>query len=117
MTTTQTAAKQWPAAMYAVAGHMLEHRLPGPDSIEAPRLYEGGRHVVVYLTPHEAAEKWAATIHVDDEQVEAGVTDHFERVTWSGRLPDTGVRVQIRALRRTDVGRLYAVPSTPDGAA
>lgn len=78
-------------AMYAVAQHMLDHRLPAPINIEAP--HTCSRHpegAVMVSVPTTGLDAWLDTVDVQEVRVrEVGVDrglEGWEAVEHHGRI-------------------------------
>lgn len=82
-TSGDTVAKTATFAMYAVAQHMLDHRLPAPFSIKAPSVCpaETGTRRVTIAVPSSAATEWLDSVLVVDERTRPAVvpTDVMKR--------------------------------------
>lgn len=87
-------------ALMAVAVHMFEHALDAPHSIAIDR--HGPRTAAVQISVHhDSADAWVESIAVDSRtSVPVSNLDIFNqpmlRHVVSGRLPDLGIRVQLR---------------------
>lgn len=97
-----------PIGMYAVAQHMIDHRLPAPMSITGPTQCTGENAILVGVFSHQV-DAWVETIEIDVTTVTPTLNvTGYERVAYDGRLPDTGIRISVRCARRT-VSHLRAV--------
>lgn len=97
-------------ALRAVARHMLDHDLQ-VVSIRRPALSLGERSVIVAVPDDDLdgywAARWSDTLAVDATTADPvthpdlpQVPVLFERYVVHGRLPDSGVRVSVVAIRR-----------------
>lgn len=75
----------------AVAQHLFDHQLPSPLSIQFNRERDA---ILVHVDSTPASiELWVASLHLD--HVEESRRGHIAYVTSHGRLPDSGVRVDV----------------------
>jgi hypothetical protein len=98
-----------PIALRAVARHLLDHDLE-VDSISAPITCLGETSVIVHVNGAGDgywSARWADTLHVDDKVTESSSSGLFDRHIVHGRLPDSGVRVSVVAVR------VVVLPSGP----
>jgi hypothetical protein len=112
-----TTARTVPLAMRAVARHLVDYELT-IVSIHEPK--PGEDAILVYVRGDQAWADWIATIAVDGTTrapaVQSDLPDGaYEWYVVRGRLPDSGVRVAIKTVRRAVppvqlVHRLVAVP-------
>lgn len=100
-TSAEIFSKQFPIAMIALGKHMQRHQLPAPLDIEVDQHTSTIRLVLLGNHSHE---EWLNSVHVDDEHnlyelPPTGELEPFFRTTWDVRLPDSGIRVQLRGSR------------------
>lgn len=100
-TTEETFSKQFPIALVALGQHMAKHQLPAPLDIEVDQHTGIIRLVLVGFSTHE---QWLNSVHVDEENnayqlPPTGALEPYFRTTWDVRLPDTGIRLQLRGSR------------------
>lgn len=117
---SDTVARTTTFAMYAVAQHMLDHRLPAPFSIEAPamcRQTTGARRVKI-LIPSSAATEWLDSVIVIDErtrlvELPGRRWGRWTRVEYDVSFPSPvgDVAAMITLVRGSDLALV------PDGAA
>ena len=93
----ETFDKQARIAMHAITGHMIDHDLPVPMEIE-PRPDE--QIIRIYLRGLATHDEWLNSVDVDRENNEyrtprPGELEPFFRTTWTVRLPDLGVRLEL----------------------
>lgn len=102
-------------ALMAIAVHIFEHALHAPHSIAIDRT--GPRaHAVTISLHHDSADAWVDSIAVDARTSEpVSNLDIFGkpmlRHVVSGRLPDMGIRVQLRFFEVVASTRLQVVGS------
>lgn len=87
-------------AFMAIATHLFEHQLDVPHSIAIDRHGPNAGRIVVAVH-HESADAWVESIAIDAHTTEpVSNRDIFNkpmlRHRVEGRLPDLGIRVQLR---------------------
>ena len=90
---------QTPAALLALAQHIIDHQLPAPCSIETPVWSETG-DLLVHVRQADSAA-WRASIHVTDESAEtrhshSSLVRRFGIEKAWGTLPDTGIQIVVK---------------------
>lgn len=113
---TETFSKQTPIALHAITGHMVEHNLSAPMSID---ILPGEQVIRIRLGGGVVAQDaWINSVCIDDEVNEVidspvlkSITGNSAgiRTAWSVRLPDSGVTFEVVAYRLAPV--LTAVPA------
>lgn len=78
-------------AMRAVAAHLFDHHLPAPLSIQVTQ--ERDAILVQVDSSQSSIEAWTQSLHID--QASEHQRGHVRYVTRHGRLPDSGVRVDL----------------------
>lgn len=98
---TTTFQKQYPLAMIALGEHMQAHHLPAPTAVDIVEYGHFGQqpttHTIRLRLPFAGDVAWVNSVIIDHEdtvEVDLGF-----RTTWSVRLPNTGFRFQLVALR------------------
>lgn len=102
-------------AFMAIATHLFEHGLDVPHSIAIDRHGPNSGAIAVSLH-HDSADAWVASIAVDARSSKpVSNTDIFNKPMLrhhvDGRLPDLGIRVQLRFFEVLESPRLQAVGS------
>lgn len=82
-------------ALAALGAHIGEHQLPNPGQIEVTA------DRVVINVPGSDARAWRSSITVDTISRDGEPGSTVEYVVLNGRLPASGVRVQVEYLRRS----------------
>lgn len=106
MTSPGAVAKTTPLAMYTVAQHMLDERLPGPIGIHGPRLCPGAARAVRVDVYAVDLDRWVES--TDAEYVSTQTTtidgERFALVSYEGRVSAAigDVSVVIRIAQRVD---------------
>lgn len=103
------AERQVPVATIAVGEHMVDHGLPHYTDIRFSTLPGDLPSLQVFVLAH-AYDAWVASIAVDEETFEPfSETGLYRFAVTKGRLPVSGVRVQVRCVRRVERPVLAAV--------
>lgn len=91
------------AATRALLDHIDSRGLPYPSEIAAPRPHHEQPALTVYITNRRHANAWLASIAIDheDNDLRGSSIDGspYIRTLVDGRLPDTGIRITLHALR------------------
>jgi len=102
-TTTETFNKQYPIALQALAEHIQTHHLPPLTAIDIVEDHHHGAapatKMIRLRLPATTAQQdaWLNSVCIDDEV--SFEVDQGHRHLWSARLPDTGARFELAALR------------------
>ena len=96
-TSQDTFTKQVPIAIAALGQHMHEHQLPNPIDIE---INAAQQRIRVRVPDEQAQTQWINTLILDGEENEPWMGPVWIKTTWQVRLPDLGIRFEIRGLRR-----------------
>lgn len=108
---TKQAEGQVPVATIAVGEHMHAHGLPHYTDLRFSTPPGEPPSLQVFVLAHNY-QVWVASIHVDEEGFEPfSETDLYRFAAAKGRLPVSGVRVQVRCVRRVERAALSAVPA------
>lgn len=86
-------------AMRAVAAHIFDNDLPVPMTIDFDDLLD---EVTIHVS-RDAAEAWVASLAIDQVEEKPYTTSARRAVVHvhrHGRLPDTGVRVDLLTIHR-----------------
>lgn len=92
-------------AMLAVAQHFIDKGLPAPFSIEQP-ICPQDREIRVGVSRTDL-QTWLNSVTVIDATSRRTKTAGWESVAFYGTLPDTGVRVVVKAVRETGTGECH----------
>lgn len=114
MTGQDTVAKTAPLAMYAVAQHMIDRRLPSPRAIRAPRpgVEDARIRIDVYTDDLESWVQATAAAYLSSETRVAQDGARVVIVRFVGRVPSAigDVAVVIRIAQRVHTPSLELVP-------
>lgn len=83
-----------PVALLAIAQHIVDHKLLVPNTIA----FEPGDPCVRLFLDNFGSERWMDSVHIDDER-NVNIRPGWYRTEIDGRLPDMGVKVQLRFIR------------------
>ena len=104
--TPSTTTKVTPIAMYAVAGFMLEQRLPAPMRISGPSHCVHSEKAVRLDVYVDDSETWCEATDAEYVDTKTGTVDGdtFTLVTFRGKVPAAvgDVAVLIRIAQRVD---------------
>jgi len=90
---------QTPAALLALAQHIVDHQLPAPYTIESPSYSATGDLLVMINPDHKDA--WLATVTLGDESAEiihSQSAGRYSREMFWVTQPDLGITFVIKAI-------------------
>lgn len=100
-------------SLIALGMHIAEHNLPLYTGLRTPDACTDDRdHLTIHLAGEPLLTAWAESIEVDDITVEPRNSDVYPFARhYHGRLPNSGVRVELLELMCSHRSDLAAVPS------